>query len=53
MSGDLVEWLCVVDVEVLRAFQTQISIIQRDGVWWLHTIIPALGAMKPTDYLPR
>ncbi|XP_019614901.1 PREDICTED: integrator complex subunit 1-like [Branchiostoma belcheri] len=40
-----------VDVETLRRFQLQSSVIQRDSVWWLHTIAPGMFKLNSTDYV--
>lgn len=39
------------DLEVLRSFQNQIAAIQRDAVWWLHTVVPSISKMAPKDYV--
>ena len=39
------------DLEVLRSFQNQIAAIQRDAVWWLHTVVPAISKLAPKDYV--
>lgn len=39
------------DLEVLRAFQNQIAAIQRDAVWWLHTVVPSISKLGPKDYV--
>ncbi|XP_078691976.1 integrator complex subunit 1-like [Branchiostoma floridae x Branchiostoma belcheri] len=39
------------DVETLRRFQLQSSVIQRDSVWWLHTIAPGMFKLNSTDYV--
>lgn len=39
------------DLEVLRAFQNQIAAIQRDAVWWLHTVVPTISKLGPKDYV--
>lgn len=41
----------VTDLDVLRNFQVQVSIIQKDAVWWLHTIVPKMFDVKPQDYV--
>ncbi|ELT96897.1 hypothetical protein CAPTEDRAFT_224526 [Capitella teleta] len=38
------------DLEVLRAFQLQTAVIQRDAVWWLHTLVPTMYDPKAHDY---
>ncbi|CAH1273045.1 INTS1 [Branchiostoma lanceolatum] len=40
-----------VDLETLRRFQLQSSVIQRDSVWWLHTIAPGMFKLNSTDYV--
>ncbi|XP_067859035.1 integrator complex subunit 1 isoform X2 [Heptranchias perlo] len=39
------------NLEGLRAFQTQIATIQRDAVWWLHTVVPSVCKLNPKDYI--
>uniref|UniRef100_A0A8C2YLX2 Integrator complex subunit 1 n=1 Tax=Chinchilla lanigera TaxID=34839 RepID=A0A8C2YLX2_CHILA len=39
------------NLEVLRAFQNQIAAIQRDAVWWLHTVVPSISKLTPKDYV--
>ncbi|XP_041062638.1 integrator complex subunit 1 [Carcharodon carcharias] len=39
------------NLEGLRAFQTQIATIQRDAVWWLHTVVPTICKLNPKDYI--
>uniref|UniRef100_A0A4W4DNX1 DUF3677 domain-containing protein n=1 Tax=Electrophorus electricus TaxID=8005 RepID=A0A4W4DNX1_ELEEL len=39
------------NLEVLRAFQNQIAAIQRDAVWWLHTVVPTISKLGPKDYV--
>ncbi|XP_007647169.1 integrator complex subunit 1 isoform X1 [Cricetulus griseus] len=39
------------NLEVLRTFQNQIAAIQRDAVWWLHTVVPSISKLAPKDYV--
>ncbi|XP_019493101.1 PREDICTED: integrator complex subunit 1 [Hipposideros armiger] len=39
------------NLEVLRSFQNQIASIQRDAVWWLHTVVPSISKLAPKDYV--
>uniref|UniRef100_W5K0G9 Integrator complex subunit 1 n=1 Tax=Astyanax mexicanus TaxID=7994 RepID=W5K0G9_ASTMX len=39
------------NLEVLRSFQNQIAAIQRDAVWWLHTVVPTISKLGPKDYV--
>lgn len=39
------------NLEVLRSFQTQIAAIQRDAVWWLHTVVPSISKLASKDYV--
>ncbi|KAL2298947.1 hypothetical protein Nmel_014557 [Mimus melanotis] len=39
------------NLEVLRSFQNQIAAIQRDAVWWLHTVVPSISKLAPKDYV--
>ncbi|XP_029433335.1 integrator complex subunit 1 [Rhinatrema bivittatum] len=39
------------NLEVLRSFQNQIAAIQRDAVWWLHTVVPSISKLPPKDYI--
>lgn len=36
---------------MLRAFQNQIAAIQRDAVWWLHSVVPTISKVGPKDYV--
>lgn len=45
------ECVFVSDLEVLRAFQNQIAAIQRDTVWWLHSVVPTISKVGPKDYV--
>lgn len=36
---------------MLRSFQNQIAAIQRDAVWWLHTVVPSISKLAPKDYV--
>ncbi|XP_053327489.1 integrator complex subunit 1 [Spea bombifrons] len=38
-------------LEVLRGFQNQIASIQRDAVWWLHTVVPSICKVSPKEYV--
>lgn len=40
-----------VDLEVLRSFQNQIAAIQRDAVWWLHTVVSTISKISAKDYI--
>ncbi|XP_077172247.1 integrator complex subunit 1 [Paroedura picta] len=39
------------NLEVLRAFQNQIAAVQRDAVWWLHTVVPSIIKLGSKDYV--
>ncbi|XP_018599754.2 integrator complex subunit 1 isoform X3 [Scleropages formosus] len=39
------------NLEALRSFQNQIAAIQRDAVWWLHTVVPTVSKVGPKDYV--
>lgn len=39
------------NLEVLRSFQNQIASIQRDAVWWLHSVVPTISKIGPKDYV--
>ncbi|XP_067238553.1 integrator complex subunit 1 isoform X3 [Chanodichthys erythropterus] len=39
------------DLEALRSFQNQIAAIQRDAVWWLHSVVPTISKVGPKDYV--
>ncbi|KAL7979401.1 hypothetical protein Chor_015425 [Crotalus horridus] len=39
------------NLEGLRAFQNQIAAIQRDAVWWLHTVVPSITKLAPKEYI--
>ncbi|XP_076000277.1 integrator complex subunit 1 isoform X3 [Genypterus blacodes] len=38
-------------LEGLRSFQNQIAAIQRDAVWWLHTVVPSISKVGAKDYV--
>jgi integrator complex subunit 1 len=38
------------DIEILRKFHQQVAAIQRDGIWWLHTVVPSLAQLPEKDY---
>ncbi|XP_063286495.1 integrator complex subunit 1 [Pelobates fuscus] len=38
-------------LDLLRSFQNQIAAIQRDAVWWLHTVVPSISKLSPKDYV--
>lgn len=37
-------------VPQLREFFTNLGLIQRDAVWWVHTTLPTVLRPQPTDY---
>ncbi|KAK9534706.1 hypothetical protein VZT92_007136 [Zoarces viviparus] len=39
------------NLESLRSFQNQIAAIQRDAVWWLHTVVPTISKTGAKDYV--
>ncbi|CAG12235.1 unnamed protein product, partial [Tetraodon nigroviridis] len=39
------------NLEVLRSFQNQIAAIQRDAVWWLHSVVPTISKLGSKDYV--
>lgn len=39
------------NLEALRSFQNQIAAIQRDTVWWLHTVVPTISKVGAKDYV--
>ena len=39
------------DIEVLYNFQQQVAIIQRDAIWWMHTVVPKFAEPKASDYV--
>ncbi|KAH3871098.1 hypothetical protein DPMN_034292, partial [Dreissena polymorpha] len=39
------------DVDVLYAYQQLVATIQRDAIWWLHTIVPSFMEPKQQDYV--
>ncbi|XP_071797108.1 integrator complex subunit 1-like isoform X1 [Asterias amurensis] len=38
------------DMDVLRTFQTQASVMQRDAVWWLHTVVPKMFKVNQQEF---
>lgn len=41
----------VVDIAVLSNFQKQVSDIERDAVWWLHTIVLKIFKPGKTEFV--
>ncbi|XP_064607195.1 integrator complex subunit 1-like [Liolophura sinensis] len=39
------------DLDALFHHRSQAAIIERDSVWWLHTVVPKLIELKPQDYM--
>ncbi|GAB1607705.1 integrator complex subunit 1 [Argonauta hians] len=39
------------DLDTLHQYQQTVTLIQRDSVWWLHTVVPAIVEMKPHEYV--
>lgn len=39
------------DIEALHMFRDKVSVIQRDAVWWLHTVLPKFMEIKPAEYV--
>ncbi|TRY54796.1 hypothetical protein DNTS_001767 [Danionella cerebrum] len=39
------------NLEALRSFQNQIAAIQRDAVWWLHSVVPTISKVGAKDYV--
>ena len=39
------------DYSVLQAFQTQVSIIQRDAIWFFHTKVMQMYACSEKDFV--
>ncbi|XP_041941283.1 integrator complex subunit 1 isoform X1 [Alosa sapidissima] len=39
------------NLEALRSFQNQIAAIQRDAVWWIHSVIPTISKLGAKDYV--
>ena len=40
-----------IDLEALHQYRQQVAVIERDAVWWLHTIVPKYFDIKPSDYV--
>ncbi|XP_062264051.1 integrator complex subunit 1 isoform X1 [Platichthys flesus] len=38
-------------LDILKSFQNQIASIQRDAVWWLHTVVPTISKVGAKDYV--
>ncbi|XP_048575697.1 integrator complex subunit 1 [Nematostella vectensis] len=38
------------DLSVLHQFQKNVSTIQRDAVWWLHTVVPKMFNLTAKEY---
>uniref|UniRef100_A0A6Q2WQK1 Integrator complex subunit 1 n=1 Tax=Esox lucius TaxID=8010 RepID=A0A6Q2WQK1_ESOLU len=39
------------NLDGLRSFQNNIAAIQRDAVWWLHTVVPTIAKVPAKDYI--
>lgn len=39
------------DLGTLHSFRQQVALIQRDSVWWLHTIVPKIIEVKLSEYV--
>uniref|UniRef100_A0A4W5NFU4 Integrator complex subunit 1 n=1 Tax=Hucho hucho TaxID=62062 RepID=A0A4W5NFU4_9TELE len=39
------------NLDGLRSFQNNIAAIQRDAVWWLHTVVPTIAKVPSKDYI--
>ncbi|XP_022317209.2 integrator complex subunit 1-like [Crassostrea virginica] len=39
------------DLGMLHSFRQQAGLIQRDSVWWLHTIVPKIIEVKLSEYV--
>jgi integrator complex subunit 1 len=39
------------DLTALHEFQKNVSVIQRDAVWWLHTVVPKMFNATGKDFL--
>lgn len=39
------------EIETLHNYREQVAIIQRDAVWWLHSIVPKFMEVKPGEYI--
>lgn len=39
------------ELDNLLQYQQQVSIIQRDSIWWLHTVVPSIVEMKASEYV--
>ncbi|KAB0403447.1 hypothetical protein E2I00_001896, partial [Balaenoptera physalus] len=48
--GERIWTLQEAHLEALRSFQNQMAAIQRDAVWWLHTVVPSVSKLAPRDY---
>ena len=39
------------DVDVIHQFRMQIAMIQHAAVGWLHSVVPKLLVVKPSDFM--
>ncbi|XP_048256851.1 integrator complex subunit 1-like [Haliotis rufescens] len=39
------------DLETLQQFKQQVAMIQRDAIWWLHTVVPKAMDVKAAEYV--
>jgi len=38
------------DMEALHTYRHDVATIQRDSVWWLHTVVPKSLDVKPAEF---
>ena len=39
------------NLELIHRFKRDVALIQRDAVWWLHTVVPKIVELKADAYL--
>ncbi|KAK7506750.1 hypothetical protein BaRGS_00002225 [Batillaria attramentaria] len=39
------------ELEVIHKFKHQIAVIERDAIWWMHTVVPKIMEIKHAEYV--
>jgi len=39
------------DVDILHQFRTQVALMQHAAIDWLHSVVPKLIVVKPSDFM--
>ena len=43
--------LFLTDLDIVEQFQQNVAVIQRDAIWWLHTVISEVMSVEPKQYV--